>query len=226
MKKSVKKAFTLAEVLITLAIIGVVAALTIPTLVKSYQKQVTVTKLQKVYTILSQAVKLSEIDNGDISGWDFGSQTGTSALNFFNTYLAKYMKYSDAEVCNTSSICNAGGVAGQNAIVYLEDGTILTFWYPGTIMHVFVYLNGVNNYIGGKDVFIFFIGGTPQVINNKEVRPYDYFSTNPTTVDRSTWKDDGWGGCNKTSTNAAKPYCTGLIMYDNWQIKSDYPFFN
>ncbi len=35
-----KKAFTLAEVLITLAIIGVVAALTIPTVVRNYQESV------------------------------------------------------------------------------------------------------------------------------------------------------------------------------------------
>jgi prepilin-type N-terminal cleavage/methylation domain-containing protein len=42
-----KKAFTLAEVLITLAIIGVVAALTIPTVVRNYQKTQTVTQLKK-----------------------------------------------------------------------------------------------------------------------------------------------------------------------------------
>ncbi|MBS5801473.1 MAG: type II secretion system protein [Brachyspira sp.] len=44
------KAFTLAEVLITLGIIGVVAAMTLPTLINSYKKQQTVTHLQKVYT--------------------------------------------------------------------------------------------------------------------------------------------------------------------------------
>ena len=43
-----KAAFTLAEVLITLGIIGVVAAITLPTLIKNYQKQVWVTQLKKV----------------------------------------------------------------------------------------------------------------------------------------------------------------------------------
>ena len=40
-------AFTLAEVLITLGIIGVVAALTIPTLIQKYEKQVYITQLKK-----------------------------------------------------------------------------------------------------------------------------------------------------------------------------------
>ncbi len=48
-------AFTLAEVLITLGIIGVVAALTIPTLISNYQKQEYVAKLKKTYSILTQA---------------------------------------------------------------------------------------------------------------------------------------------------------------------------
>ena len=43
-----KHGFTLAEVLVTLGIIGVVSALTIPTLVKNHQRQVYVTQLQKV----------------------------------------------------------------------------------------------------------------------------------------------------------------------------------
>ena len=39
MKKAFKAGFTLAEVLITLGIIGVVAAMTIPTLMTAYQKK-------------------------------------------------------------------------------------------------------------------------------------------------------------------------------------------
>lgn len=41
------KAFTLAETLITIGIIGVVAAMTIPILIKNYKAQVTATKLKK-----------------------------------------------------------------------------------------------------------------------------------------------------------------------------------
>jgi len=48
-------AFTLAEVLITLGIIGVVAALTMPTLTKNYQKKVYVTQLIKTCNEIEQA---------------------------------------------------------------------------------------------------------------------------------------------------------------------------
>lgn len=52
-----KVAFTLAEVLITLGIIGVVAAITLPTLVANYQKQVWVNQLKKTYTTLNEGLK-------------------------------------------------------------------------------------------------------------------------------------------------------------------------
>ncbi len=52
-----KAAFTLAEVLITLGIIGVVAAVTLPTLVANYQKTVWVNQLKKTYSTLNEGFK-------------------------------------------------------------------------------------------------------------------------------------------------------------------------
>ena len=52
-----RPAFTLAEVLITLGIIGVVAALTLPTLISNYKKQTYVTGLQKAYSVLNNMTK-------------------------------------------------------------------------------------------------------------------------------------------------------------------------
>ena len=58
-----KKGFTMAEVLITLGIIAIVAAMTLPSLVQNYQEKVTVNRLKKVYSTLSQLYLLvSEID--------------------------------------------------------------------------------------------------------------------------------------------------------------------
>lgn len=59
------KAFTLAEVLITLGIIGIVAALTIPSIISAYRKRVTETKLKQTYSILSTALTNAEAQLGE-----------------------------------------------------------------------------------------------------------------------------------------------------------------
>ena len=57
-------AFTLAEVLITLGIIGVVAALTLPALIANYQKQVIKEQFKVAYSLMQQAWKKAEVDFG------------------------------------------------------------------------------------------------------------------------------------------------------------------
>jgi prepilin-type N-terminal cleavage/methylation domain-containing protein len=61
-----KAAFTLAEVLITLGIIGVVAAMTIPNLISSYQKRVIETKLKEDYSIIQQVIRANTENDTDI----------------------------------------------------------------------------------------------------------------------------------------------------------------
>lgn len=53
-----KIGFTLAEVLITLGIIGVVAAMTMPTLVSKYRQRALETAFKKTYSNLMQAYKI------------------------------------------------------------------------------------------------------------------------------------------------------------------------
>ena len=57
MKRQIN-AFTLAEVLITLGIIGVVAALTLPTLIKKYEAKALETQFEKAYSVLSQSNRM------------------------------------------------------------------------------------------------------------------------------------------------------------------------
>ena len=57
-----KKAFTLAEVLITLGIIGVVVAMTMPTLINNYQKKLAVTRLKHFSSMMQQAAKMRSKD--------------------------------------------------------------------------------------------------------------------------------------------------------------------
>ncbi len=67
MKK--KNAFTLAEVLITLGIIGVVAAMTMPMLVAKYRDKQIVTALKKFNSIMTQAITLAINENGSPTVW-------------------------------------------------------------------------------------------------------------------------------------------------------------
>ena len=82
-------AFTLAEVLVTLGIIGVVAAMTMPTLVENHQRKVYVTQLQKVYTELSQAAKRAITDTNAVSLDEtrFNEKNANGAKQFFTTYF-------------------------------------------------------------------------------------------------------------------------------------------
>ena len=82
-------AFTLAEVLITLGIIAVVAALTLPTVVSNYKKQVTVSKLQKAYSTINNAFKQSEAANESSEFCDDPVVTGSQS--YFEKYFKPYL---------------------------------------------------------------------------------------------------------------------------------------
>lgn len=114
----------MAEVLITLGIIGVVAAMTIPVLVQNHRNSVIETSLQKFYSTINQAILRSEVDNGDRKYWfqDFGGADidddgnpveGTSdAQKWFNQYLAPYLQISKQELDSAGRL-----------IVYFSDGS-------------------------------------------------------------------------------------------------------
>ncbi len=69
--KQKRSAFTLTEVLITLGIIGIVAALTLPMLTAHYRKRVIETRLKKFYSTINQAIELSEVKNGPKEHWAY-----------------------------------------------------------------------------------------------------------------------------------------------------------
>lgn len=59
--KNLKVAFTLAEVLITLGIIGIVAAMTLPVLMGKYVERERITALKKTYSLLQQAFEIAVV---------------------------------------------------------------------------------------------------------------------------------------------------------------------
>lgn len=95
------KAFTLAEVLITLGIIGVVAALTIPTVLSNYQKQQYLTGLKKAYSTFNQVLAQISADKGCVNDLKCtGIFDTTTTQQSLGDELVKY--FNVVKNCSTS----------------------------------------------------------------------------------------------------------------------------
>ena len=98
--KAGRKAFTLAEVLITLVIIGVIGALTVPALIQNTQKQEYVSALKKAYSTLSQAAQMIAAEEGapkcDDGGWACSAQ---EAHNMIKKYINNVKECEKKEGC-------------------------------------------------------------------------------------------------------------------------------
>ena len=79
---SSSRAFTLAEVLVTLGIIGVVSAMTVPTLMQNHQRKTYVTQLHKVYNEMQQAFLQEITDKNALNLKEAGLTTDESVVNF------------------------------------------------------------------------------------------------------------------------------------------------
>ena len=89
-----KAAFTLAEVLITLGIIGIVAAITIPMLMTKYEKIRNVNQLKKTYSELSQAFKAASEEN-DLYTIGDNWQDRTAIVKALEPYIKILNVYTD-----------------------------------------------------------------------------------------------------------------------------------
>lgn len=122
-------AFTLAEVLITLGIIGVVASMTIPTLMNSVTDQTTKATTKKEISVLNQVLTLINSDTGIVG--QCSASNHQCLRNLFLPYF-KYIKTCDSPNngdCFASNMLVSGWQNG--ASVVLNDGTAVLFYkYP------------------------------------------------------------------------------------------------
>lgn len=218
-----KLAFTLAEVLITLGIIGIVAAMTFPAIIQKIDKQITVSKLKKSYATLQEIIKLSEKDNGEVSEWTFPSETDYAAnkSEFFKKYFEPYFKvvgragYHSPEHASYP-LYNIDGDPSIYVLYWhiLPDGTAIGMFSNITYFWIFIDINskqGPNRL--GKDVFMTELYRNKRLVmlwNNKN---------------RNIMINDSIYPCKKgTHHQYAGGLCGNLIEHDGWQIKEDYPW--
>lgn len=93
-----KQGFTLAEVLITLGIIGIVAAMTLPTLINNGQEKATVSALKQDYSIISQAFIMAQQtfgtpDNWGLLSYDKYSNDDTKNILYYLKPQLKFLTY-------------------------------------------------------------------------------------------------------------------------------------
>ncbi|MBP3924423.1 type II secretion system protein [bacterium] len=210
-----KTAFTLAEVLITLGIIGVVAAMTLPTLMAQYRKNIIEVRLKQTYSIMNQALRFAEVDYGDMTDWDYPifEQQGSSAYDWFQKYLQPYIKtdtlYKAYHLWQVwyrgfavEFINGTGLSCGINT-----GGYFACLFYPkaGEMKDVRDYSTQAQKLVPGKDYFVFVIQHESQ--NNKGFQPFPSDSCYQTT---------GFNWLNS-------PGCAKIIIENNWKIPDDYP---
>ena len=218
-----KSGFTLAEVLVTLGIVGVIASLTIPALIQNYRNIVVETRLKKFYTTFNQALQIAEAEYGDKKLWyidarggvildDDGNASTSNIDNWFAVYM-KSLKIVKKEI-NT-------------------DGSVIFYLPDGSSFHA-----GAENADAGLRIIKFYTS-TSKACNIEGVCKFTfaYMPNNP------NWKlhyNKGleplkydWDGVDveklknglaRSCYNGNKAYCAALIQANNWKIPKDYPY--
>ncbi len=172
-----KKGFTLAEVLITLAIIGTVAALTIPSVVHKIQEQQLKAQFKKAYSNIYRIYSLVIAQNG-ASYECYNSQNDAAECTKFyqdftqklktikycannalsNGCVPKYAKYYSAEGGSCTGFWE-NRINNTNSALILADGSIFIHYTPAGSTPIFAYdINGMkkpNKW--GYDLFPFYI---------------------------------------------------------------------
>ena len=222
--------FTLAEVLITLGIIGVVAAMTMPSVIQNYKKKEASSRLKKFVSTMEQAVLFAEKDNGtrafqwmDID--DYADDISENPqlehdLNFayWNQYFAPYVKSIKVEngVYVESPDENN---KGKNTKIYFADGSTLSLRL-GHCLDLYFDINGdkLPNQ-SGRDIFRFFIATNKSYKKEPVSEIYRNKSFAAVYMPLFDTREKALQYCKDMAF-----YCTGLLQYDNWEFKDDYPY--
>lgn len=204
--------------LVTLGIIGVVSAMTVPTLMQNYQKKSYVVQLHKVYNELSQALLQYQTDRNALNL----KEAGLTSTNAIDDFIKKYFKI--VQECDSMSDCFADSYRKM-------DGTITNSWGSNyksfvlasgasvrpiyslegnKIINVAVDVNGPKGpNIVGRDLFWLYVY-TNSLIDDA---PTEASSNAPLTKDQRDELFDS--NCVKTSSISG---CFGKILNDNWEM--------
>lgn len=226
-----KQAFTLAETLITLGIIGIVAAMTMPALIANYQKKVLEQQAKQAYSLLSGIFNkiASDEEITDICLTSLISQYPDNDNDVYKNYLpqtlGKYIEITGSHVCSDSSDKKCfikhlnNGSSGETEAywLYIKNGMKMNIEMDrdvGFWGRLIVDINGdkaPNTW--GRDVFYWHIkcGDSPSAIYPRAGVVYADGNSN------DYWKTTGkWDlKCSTTETSLGSG-CTARLMENGW----------
>lgn len=216
-----KKGFTLAEVLITLVIIGIVAAMTVPAIVANSNEKAIKSALKKNASVIQQALLKYYADNGEHvtvaikigNGYTGNSQNLgeeffykyfnlAKKCNGSNCSFGKDIKYKNYSGTSTAFAYNPDSYGG----IILSDGTYI-FWGSLSVGYGTAWANltvDVNGAKGpnrlGKDTFLFQLRMNGELIPGGDPRSH---------ISEQTY-------CNKTNRHTQNGYgCTAKMLREN-----------
>ena len=217
-----QKAFTLAEVLVTLGIIGVVSAMTVPTLMQNYQKKSYVTQLHKVYNQLSQAIAQYQTDKNALNLKEAGLNSTDAADNFFKAYFKIVQDCGDNFIPCFADVSEYKYLNGTNSSpdtrgkhIVLADGTSLRYEFKNNlglvVIELFVDINGAKGpNIVGRDMFAIY------VYNNGSIDDWAAGNTlSGLTVDQ---RNKSFTEVCSGATSGNWYGCFGKLLNDNWEM--------
>ena len=232
-----KKAFTLAEVLITLTIIGVIAALTIPNLMKNYQKHVWVTQLHKCYNrIVAGNTKILQ-DNVELPYYNEPEDEWNARIKVLNESFAEgsggvfckrrlwkqslNCKYANYEF-KTPSVKKLNGAADYWERTSTVNGSFLlyqqVFTYPdGSVIALMTQSNNSYFYSFGSYHYSFTVDVNGSKGPNQIGRDIFIFN-GPSGNNNYVITPYGMGNPNDCATDKDGYTCAAKIMQDGWKM--------
>lgn len=206
--KNLTFGFTLAEVLITLGIVGVVATMTLPSVINHYQKQATALKVKKFYNMINNTINRSIVDNGDVNTWfpERKANTYEENVNFLKTYILPYIKYDRYEKSSKNNY----------VYIYLTYGGLINFGTDKNGTDFGYYINGKPEH-NPRNTFIFGLN-KKNMPNTTFVEPYSHSWDGQ----YQSLKTNKTFGCKKGCETCA--YCTKMLQLNDWKFPNDYPW--